>query len=69
MSMFVVVPDAVDGLAELEKNIEKVTMEKLLSGRKQDVNLYLPKFKIESDIPLNSALANVSQHNFSVHSK
>ncbi|XP_043281351.1 ovalbumin-related protein X-like isoform X2 [Venturia canescens] len=56
MSMFVVLPDAVDGLAELEKNIEKVTVEKLLSGSRRDVNLYLPKFKIESEIPLNSVL-------------
>ena len=58
--MFIILPDEIDGLAYVEKNLEKVTTDQLLRGTQRDVNVYLPKFKIESNIPLETPLSKVS---------
>lgn len=58
--MFVILPDEVDGLDELIRNFEKVTLQKLYSGEMWAVELLLPKFKVETKLDLESALGKVS---------
>lgn len=58
LSMLVLLPRRVDGLAELE---DKLTVEKLTVWtkylRKQEMEVFLPKFKATSQFSLNDALA------------
>ena len=60
MSMFIIVPDEITGLVDLEKNFEKVTVEQLLRGMESTVDVYLPKFRIESEIEFEKPLSKVS---------
>ena len=61
--MFIIIPNEITGLAEVEKNLDKITINQLLDGTKDDVKVFLPKFKIESEIRLEKPLSKVS--NFS----
>ena len=58
--MFIIVPDEITGLVDLEKNFEKVTVEQLLRGMESTVDVYLPKFRIESEIEFEKPLSKVS---------
>jgi serpin B len=63
VSMVVLLPKKVDGLAELEKSLSNETLQKLLSGlapcKEMELEVYLPKFKITSGFRLDSALKNM----------
>ncbi|MEW6708690.1 MAG: serpin family protein [Candidatus Riflebacteria bacterium] len=78
MSMVVVLPRKIDGLASLEKELSVEKLEEWLteidSVQPQDVNLYLPKFKFETGYDLvpackalgmNDAFANDNKADFS----
>ncbi|XP_066600208.1 antichymotrypsin-2-like isoform X2 [Prorops nasuta] len=53
LSMMIIRPDEIEGLAEVESKLNDVTLSTLLTnGYPQDVELYLPKFKIESTLNL-----------------
>ncbi|KAG7209629.1 hypothetical protein KM043_011279 [Ampulex compressa] len=59
-SMIIIVPNKVDGLSELGSKIRTMSTNTLLTeGYKQEINLYLPRFKIESTMPLNNVLENM----------
>lgn len=60
VSMFIILPDEVNGLSELIRNFDKVTVQKLHEGEELNVELFLPKFKIESTIDLETPLGKVS---------
>ena len=61
VSMIIVLPDEIDGLSKVEKKLETFSLDKLRqSGALTDVELSLPKFKIESKIDLNDVLIEVS---------
>ena len=60
MSMFIILPDEITGLADLEKNFEKVTVEQLHRGMESTVDVYLPKFRIESEVQFEKPLSKVS---------
>ncbi|XP_043288026.1 antichymotrypsin-2-like [Venturia canescens] len=57
--MYIVLPDKVDGLTELEKNVDKLTVERLASGKILNLYLLLPKFKIESTIPVDKVVTKM----------
>lgn len=53
----VIVPDAVDGLASVEKKLTRESLAECATLPRKDVILHLPKFKIEGDsVPLGSEL-------------
>lgn len=60
--MVLVVPDEIEGLSDIEKNLDKIDLDyqnQFGRGFKTEVNLYLPRFKIESTIDLNEILQEV----------
>ena len=60
ISMFIILPDEITGLAKVEKNLDKITIDQLLRGITNEVEVYLPKFKIESEIQLREPFSKVS---------
>ncbi|XP_014220606.2 antichymotrypsin-2-like isoform X6 [Trichogramma pretiosum] len=53
LMLVVVVPDEVDGLKHIEANLEKINVDvKHMAFSKREVELYLPKFKIETTLDL-----------------
>ncbi|XP_014606418.1 PREDICTED: serine protease inhibitor 3/4-like isoform X5 [Polistes canadensis] len=59
-SMVIILPDEVDGLAAIEKKLAVHGLGEVLKrGHITDVDVYLPKFKIESSIKLNEHLKNM----------
>ena len=60
-SMIIVLPDKIDGLAEVEKKLENLSLSYLRQcGSCAEVELSLPKFKIESTLHLKDILSEVS---------
>lgn len=60
ISMLIVLPNKRTGLAELESKLHTIDLAEITSGmRSQEVNVELPKFKIEFDIELNEPLQKV----------
>ncbi|XP_076653195.1 antichymotrypsin-2-like [Halictus rubicundus] len=60
ISMLIILPNEINGLAEVEKKIQSTNLADILSqGRKPKVKLFLPKFKIESQIDLISPLQKI----------
>ncbi|XP_043499826.1 serine protease inhibitor 3/4-like isoform X4 [Polistes fuscatus] len=59
-SMIIILPDEVDGLPTIEKKLAVHGLEEVLKrGHRTEVEVYLPKFKIESTIKLNEHLQNM----------
>ncbi|CAK9818476.1 Serine protease inhibitor 3/4 (Fragment) [Anthophora plagiata] len=60
LSMLIILPNKIDGLAEVEKKLESTSITDILNqGFEREVKLYVPKFKVESKIMLNSILAKM----------
>lgn len=59
MSMFVIVPNEIDGLKKIEENISKLNLQTLFAGSTQKVTISLPKFKIATKIDLRNYLVKV----------
>ena len=58
LSMVVLLPDKPDGLAALEKSLSRANLAAWLGKlRQQDVNVWLPKFKLETEFELKETLA------------
>lgn len=56
-SMFIILPNEVNGLKKTENNLDKINFKQLHDNYNAvDVELSMPKFKIESTILLNSIL-------------
>ena len=60
--MTIVVPKAVDGLAALVQAIDGDVFGKLDRWSKAEVNVWLPKFKMDADSPLKDALKGLGLH-------
>ncbi|XP_043283181.1 uncharacterized protein [Venturia canescens] len=61
MSMFVILPNEIDGLAHLEANFHRINVKNLIQrGRPQQINLRLPKFTIQSEIELKEPLKRMN---------
>ncbi|XP_024947046.1 serine protease inhibitor 3/4 isoform X2 [Cephus cinctus] len=60
VSMFIIVPNKIDGLQRIENNIHDLDFSRLNQyGRNEEVILFVPKFKIENTIELNNLLQKV----------
>lgn len=61
ITMMIILPNKRTGLAELESKLNTVDLSDISSSlRSQEVNVELPKFKIEFDINLNEPLQKVN---------
>lgn len=59
--MIIVLPDAKDGLKELENNLSKINLNDISKKMAQNyLSVRLPRFKIEQSLQLNETLSNVS---------
>ena len=57
LSMVVLLPREVDGLSKLEKSLTRESLDQWLSGlRKQEVRVYMPRFKMTCDFRLDQTL-------------
>ena len=60
LSMIVLLPKAVDGLRELETRLTTANLNRWLTGlKRQEVGVYLPRFKMTSAFQLNDALSSL----------
>ena len=60
LSMFIVLPQTVDGLLELEKRLTPTNLGTWLSAlRKKEVNVYLPRFTMTSQFQMNEVLKSM----------
>jgi serine protease inhibitor len=58
VSMFVLLPKDVDGLAALEKNLSEKSLKTMTTGlERQQVEVFLPKFKTTSSFEMSKTLA------------
>lgn len=61
LSMLILLPNKKDGLAEMESKLNTVVLADLTKRmNKEEVTVYLPKFKIEYEIDLKDVLTSVS---------
>ena len=61
VSMIIVLPNTIDGLIEVEENLENISIKELRKvSSLVPLRLFLPRFKIESTIELNDVLSKVS---------
>lgn len=68
LKMVIIVPDEVDGLGQVLDNLESFNSTRLAkSAYSRDVQLYLPKFKIESTIDLKEPLQKVINPYIHIH--
>lgn len=59
--MIIILPNEVNGLKQVQNNLHRLDLEKTLRYRQPvEVELYLPKFRIESTMDLQEALEKVS---------
>ena len=57
LSMMVILPDATNGLPELEKELTSAKLEAWTRAlRRTEVSVFLPKFKLDFQLPLNAAM-------------
>ncbi|XP_032456305.1 antichymotrypsin-2 isoform X1 [Nasonia vitripennis] len=57
LALVIIVPKEIDGLKQVEDNLEKIQIDEHdLKRYKREINLALPKFKIETTIDLNQHL-------------
>ena len=58
--MVIILPNEIDGLSDVQKKLQKTSLTNILSqGHEEEVNLWLPKFKMESMLKLNDVLKEV----------
>jgi len=58
LAMVILLPGKASGLAKLERSLTPENLDRWLSAlRKREVNVYLPKFKLDSGFDLRSALS------------
>ncbi|XP_050581079.1 antichymotrypsin-2-like isoform X4 [Bombus affinis] len=56
-SMVIILPNEIDGLSDVQKKLQNTSLTNILSqGHEEEVNLWLPKFKMESMLKLNDVL-------------
>lgn len=60
-SMFILLPDDVEGLQNVEENLVSLNIEDVISDcYNTKVNVKIPKFQLEKQIELNNVLEEVS---------
>lgn len=70
LGMVILLPQKADGLPELEKSLTpKVLSAAMEQTRSVEVNLQLPKFKMESSFTLNDALSSLGMQDLFIEGK
>lgn len=60
LSMLVILPNEKEGLADLENKLQEVSLNDITKKMwKQEVNVWLPKFKVEYDLSMKNPLIKV----------
>ncbi|KAK0168729.1 hypothetical protein PV327_002501 [Microctonus hyperodae] len=59
ISMMIFLPHKIDQFQTIKENIHKINLSHLLMGDQYEVDLFLPKFKIESTIDLKAPLSTL----------
>ena len=59
LDMVIVLPRTVTGLDALEKKLDETDLEKRLIRMPRQVDVYLPRFKLESEFALNDVLSSM----------
>jgi len=60
--MIILLPDAKDGLKDLENNFSKIKLHEISNKMTQHhVTVKLPRFKLEQSLQLEETLSNVSK--------
>lgn len=68
LSMLLILPNQVDGLSKLETQLKGVDLNDISSKmRSEDVDVFLPKFRIEFDINLKEPLTKVCKDCFTAY--
>ena len=58
--MIIILPNEIDGLSDVEKKLQNTSLSNIISqGYEQEIELWLPKFKVESKLQLNDVLKEV----------
>ncbi|XP_068989079.1 serine protease inhibitor 3/4-like isoform X2 [Bombus flavifrons] len=56
-SMVIILPNEIDGLSDVEKKLQNTSLKNIISqGHEEEMELWLPKFKMESNLQLNDVL-------------
>jgi serpin B len=70
MSMVIILPNKKTGLKELEEKLATKELSELMQRAKNtEVEVYLPKFKVESSLDLKPHLENVNQRKMNLRTK
>lgn len=65
ISMLIIMPYDINGINRLEKKLKNFDLNEVaMRALRHEVDVSLPKFKIESDINLKEPLMKVNEHNF-----
>lgn len=63
--MLIIMPYDINGINRLEKKLKNFDLNEVaMRALRHEVDVSLPKFKIESDINLKEPLMKVNEHNF-----
>ena len=58
--MVIILPNEIEGLLDVQKKLQNVSLTNILNqGIEEEVQLHLPKFKVESKMILNDNLIKV----------
>lgn len=59
-AMYVIIPDSVDGLTKIEKNLDKLNFRQIKERMQSKyIDLSMPKFTFETEVPLVDVLKNM----------
>ncbi|KAK0083851.1 hypothetical protein PV325_008097 [Microctonus aethiopoides] len=59
-SMFIILPNELNGLTNIEENYHQINFDELLNGQKSEVEVYLPKFSFENELNLKTTLQKMN---------
>lgn len=62
MSMFIFLPDdsSIDGWFRLIVNLRQLNLNRLSNSTEEEIEIFLPKFRIETEVSLNDFFRSVS---------
>ncbi|XP_068989070.1 antichymotrypsin-2-like isoform X1 [Bombus flavifrons] len=64
LSMIIILPNEIDSLSDVEKKLQNTSLTNIISqGYVQEMELWLPKFKVESNIDLRNLLIEMGLSN------
>ncbi|KAK0178590.1 hypothetical protein PV327_007468 [Microctonus hyperodae] len=62
-SMFIILPNEINGLANIEENYHQINFDEYSNGQKSEVELVMPKFSFQTELDLKSTLQKMNIKN------